>query len=796
MQIMKKTKSALLPVLLSLCMAGCSYKEKYITNETKPVSGSESIALIDDPGFDDIQKWTTETPAFCAWSEENRTGKGHSLFLSIPDGETNRMQRAVWSYSTPQITNCDGRLRVSFWYKTENVTNMTDYTWAMPLGQIFGALTNGQTTLIANFPCKKGNNDWTECQKTIVLPEGACSFSIYMILQQSTGKVWFDDLNIDYVPFSSKDKAQAMEIDRKGRKIKVYYEPRYKKADSPLSEKIRRKWANKGFIPYTRGDPRDVYPESIPQPREITDKIAIFAAKGEYEPAWVNVYSLKNLKGVRIESGDLVNANGEKIAKENIDVRVIKCWPIGNAGLFEGYNHNYTIAPEMLLKKNSVDIPENTSRSFYFIIKIPPTANSGHYRGEYIITAEGGKSLPVQFCVEVLPFPLDIPDNMTWFMHCTGQFEALCKPGMNMIDAVAVAMRDIKEHGIEGIVLGCGYGPPAKFKIVNGNLILTEFPKVELIIPAMKKAGLKGPLIVHCGTMLESQVAGALGVEKPPVADGGRGGVSKIMETSEFKAAFKTALQEIDKLIKKLGGENFAWYYEGIDEPGGRAAGGRPERALWQWSLAKEAGFKGASYINGDFWKRLAPFNTIQIFGGDVVYSKEKNAEILREIFKYENIPFHYGYSGCYDGLPGGLMPGRWGTGFLSYISKVQGEVTWLYILASITDPDGTAQLKFYPQITYCTTKGEITPTLQWEGAREGIDDYCYLYTLKKLITERSQNPECRSKAAEIGGKLQAILDTVPWSEDFDKVTDVFNNATAAKYRRQIADWIIELRKM
>jgi len=794
---MKKIKFALPLILLSLCMAGCSCKGKNIAEGTKPDSGPESVALIDNPGFDDIQKWTTKTPDLCAWSEENRTGQGHSLFLSIPEGDPNSMQRAAWSYSTAQIKNCAGRIRVSFWYKTQNVTNMTDYYWAMPFVQIFGVLTNGQTNLIANLPCRKGNNDWTELKKTIVLPEGVCSFSIYMVLQQSTGKVWFDDLNIDYVPFSQKDRTQAIEIIHNGRKRKVYYEPRYKKGDNPLSQKVRRKWADTGFVPYIRGDPRDVYPESIPQSSEITDKISIFAAKGEYEPAWISVYSLSNLKGVRIESGDLVNANGEKIAKENIDVRVIKCWPMGNADLMEICGYNYTISPEMLLKKHCVDVPKNTSQSFYFIIKIPPTATPGNYRGEYIIKVEGGRSsLPVQFCVEVLPFSLDMPANMTWFMHCTGQFEALCKPGMSMIDGAAVAMRDIKEHGIEGINLGCGYGPPAKFRIVNGKLVLTEFPKVEFIIPAMKKAGLKGPLIVHCGTMLENQVADALGVEKPPVVADGRGGVGKTMENPEFKAAFKTAFQEIDALIKKLGGGDFAWYYEGIDEPGDQRAGGRPARALWQWSLAKEAGFKGASYISGDFWKKLAPFNTIQIFNDDVVYSREKNTEILREIFKYDNMPFHYGHSGCYDGVPGGLMPSRWATGFLSYISKVQGEVTWLYVLNCITDPDGTGQLGYYPKITYCTAKGEITPTLQWEGTREGIDDYRYLYTLKKLITERSQYPESRTRAAEIDRKLQSILDMVPWSEDFDKVEDAFNNATATKYRRQVADWIVEMMKI
>ncbi|MDD5482361.1 MAG: DUF6067 family protein [Kiritimatiellae bacterium] len=672
---------------------------------------------------------------------------------------------------------------------------MTDYTWNMPLMQIRGILTDRQSNLIANIPGKKGNNDWTECEKTIVLSEGVRGFRVDIILQQSTGKAWFDDLRVDYVPFSAKDKARAIELDCGGRKMKVYCELSCKKADDPLPQRIVKKWGHYGFAPYIREDPRDVCPESIPRPDEIGNIISLFAARGEYEPFWISVYSFKTLKKVRIKLAELVNANGDKISQDNVDARIVKCWPMGNAGLFEGYDRIYIVKPELLLKKSSLDVPENTSQSFYFTIKIPETAKPGTYRGKYVIESDSGRSRSVPVCIEVLPFSLDAPDNMNWFMHCTGNFEALRKPGMNMIEAATVAMRDIKEHGIEGIVLGCGYGPPAKLKVVDGKLVLVGFPKVEMVIPAMKRAGLKGPLIIHCGTMLENQVAEALGVEKPPVADQGHGGKSKTMETPEFKEAFKAALREIDKLVKKLGGKDFDWYYEGIDEPGGRAAGGRPERALWQWPLAKEAGFKGAAYISGDFWKKLAPFNTIQIFSGDVVYSSGKNAEILRDISQYKNVPFHYGYSGCYDGLPGGLMPSRWGAGFLSYISKVRGEVTWLYELGSTTDPNGVNQLKFYPKITYCVTSGEITPTLQWEGVREGIDDYRYVYTLRKLIEENSKCPGKREKSSEIDAKLETILATVPWGEDFGRVTDVFNNAMAAKYRRQIADWIYALMK-
>jgi len=749
---------------------------------------AEPVNLVENPGFESKKNWSTRTPDICKWVEEGRGDTGHSLQIEV--GEQDKLNASQWIYNLGELSG-GGRLEISFSYKTENVVPQTTYYWAMPLLQLFGRI-DGQDKALLNIPCNLGTNEWMEIKRGFVLPEGVKGIRIHLILQQCIGKVWFDDLNIRFIPHTPEDTAKAVTVNVKGKATTIYYAPRYTQTDKPLAASLKAKYSDKGYIAFYRRDPKDVYPESIPVESEIVSGVNVFSVPGEYEPAWISIYALRDLKNVRVEPADLIGNGDSRIGKDNIDLRVVKCWPVGNAGIAEGYGYEYTIIPEMLLKNSAVDIPANVSQSFYLTIKVPGDAKPGNYSGEFMIKADNTTSAtPLKLGLEVLPVSLDRPDNMKWLMHCTGVFSALRKPGTSDTDAAAVAMQDMREHGVEGIVLGCGYGPPAKFKLQNNRILLTEFPKLAYVIPAMKKAGMKGPLIVHCGDMVEYQVAEALGVERPPV--GQVGGVTRTMETAEFKDAFKQALKEIDRYIKKLGGEDFVWHYEGVDEPGGRALEGRPARALWQWSLASEAGFKNAVYIRGDFWKELAPYNYIQKFGAsDFCYSAGKNAERLKDLQALKNIPYHYGASGSYEGYPGALIPNRWGAGFLSYKAKAQGEVSWVYHLGGITNPDGLEHLTFYPCITYCASPGELVPTLQWEGIREGVEDYRYLYTLNKLLEKKPASPQ----AAKIKADLERMLEGIPWYKDFGLVGgDAFNYATATDYRRRMADCIMQLQE-
>ncbi len=83
--------------------------------------------------------------------------------------------------------------------------------------------------------------------------------------------------------------------------------------------------------------------------------------------------------------------------------------------------------------------------------------------------------------------------------------------------------------------------------------------------------------------------------------------------------------------------------------------------------------------------------------------------------------------------------------------------------------------------VTYVSEDGsEMVPTLQWEGHREGVDDFRYVYTLERLAEERG---EAGQRARR---EVEALLDTGPWGL---RPGD-FSAADANALRREVADLI------
>jgi len=123
--------------------------------------------------------------------------------------------------------------------------------------------------------------------------------------------------------------------------------------------------------------------------------------------------------------------------------------------------------------------------------------------------------------------------------------------------------------------------------------------------------------------------------------------------------------------------------------------------------------------------------------------------------------------------------------------SGAEGEWSWTFLRPKgdvYDDFDGKRHREHkeacivYPS----TTKGAPTPTLQWEGIREGIDDYRYAHTL-------------RERAKKVGGakadaalkELDALVATVPIRTH----PGTFTAAEAQRLRERLARLIESLAK-
>ncbi|MDD5599234.1 MAG: DUF4091 domain-containing protein, partial [Victivallaceae bacterium] len=136
------------------------------------------------------------------------------------------------------------------------------------------------------------------------------------------------------------------------------------------------------------------------------------------------------------------------------------------------------------------------------------------------------------------------------------------------------------------------------------------------------------------------------------------------------------------------------------------------------------------------------------------------------------------------------------------YKSGAIGEVSFVYQrLGKTGDPFDDFDANKYSEpkdayIVYPAENGkDIIPTLQWEGIREGIDDYKYIYTLEELIKENKKHPLTRNHAEKTEKKLKELLSSCPWgigginSDDPFKV--IYSNEKAAALRKEVISMIL-----
>ena len=107
-----------------------------------------------------------------------------------------------------------------------------------------------------------------------------------------------------------------------------------------------------------------------------------------------------------------------------------------------------------------------------------------------------------------------------------------------------------------------------------------------------------------------------------------------------------------------------------------------------------------------------------------------------------------------------------------------------------------------YDQINYGRTDYDYTypaadgplPTRDWESVRQGVYDYYYLYTLRKLIKEAGNIPEAQA--------AQAVIDSIEKDFPSDYATpkrplylDNFSPETLDAYRWRVSQQIMKLKE-
>lgn len=218
-----------------------------------------------------------------------------------------------------------------------------------------------------------------------------------------------------------------------------------KPAPKPSVDEQRR-----GYMVFHRHWMDHVFPNTIPHRAEVTDELAIFASREEYEPVTFCLYALEPLKEVRVQVGELVSEDGARIAAPH--VQIVRCAPRllrSEEPLYEDGPVGLMNMPTYLESARPVDIPASWTVRFWLTCRIPSDAQPGTYQGVIHIHREGKPSYDVRLTLEVLPVTLRKPPQILGFWD----FQRTYHDQIGSLEEVYSIMRD---HGINAVFARAG----------------------------------------------------------------------------------------------------------------------------------------------------------------------------------------------------------------------------------------------------------------------------------------------------------------------------------------------------
>ena len=520
-----------------------------------------------------------------------------------------------------------------------------------------------------------------------------------------------------------------------------------------------------GFIPYTRPEPFDIKPWSKPKEEERIDKLQCSLAQGETTSLWFAIYAIEPLSSLSLQVQPL-----KKGMNPSIEIRYAHFW----AQRTDWRGRTYYITPELLLptsngyalfpakggtlERRPLDIPQNESRLFWLTIKAPENLPSGDYLFTLKIQAKGKSSLNLPITLHIYPFRLLKPENRRWLLYSDSWLWG------NLPDEkVLKILRGIKEHGIDGFT-ELPFGKLDLSRLKEGVVKYDASPLIR-IANLMKQVGFKGPHTI--GVWAEGECAQALGL--------------LVDLNKEWPEELKQAVIKVAKcVVDTLKPTGLDWLFYGWDEPG-------PENlaALQQYRCWYEGGAKTyVTFFDRGTYEVAGQWMTAPCFSVGLIYNEETAKWVRHQCDVRRQKFFWYG-SGCYLGQEGRIFPNRYLTGWLFYKTKADAEVSWTFVRPhedpfndfdgiNVNNVEPKDQCTAYPWLARPNDYSsliDIIPTIQWEAIREGINDYCYAYTLSKMIEEvkKRKGKEWEKLAKEAEETLKAVEESVPWGNEVGK---------------------------
>lgn len=523
-------------------------------------------------------------------------------------------------------------------------------------------------------------------------------------------------------------------------------------------EKAPESWKNRHLLYYTVPPlapvkrTQDAYPEDgVP-----FGSVDVFAAKGEYEPASIQLYATKPFDRVTLTAGDLTDGK-HVIPASEIDLKVVKIWYQAGTAWYSHFNDPLTrvLIPELLLNDENLisvdprtednyvrytfpdgtqsycwcsfsypvtayawnDIRENLIedaptlqsfvlnpgeyKQFFITVHVPENAAAGIYRGAITVDADGQVS---QIPLRVKVFPFELPEPRTNY-DIRRKFHAT----LYLPKGAARAPRkleNLKRHNA-----------------LNSLGMLSAYDRdgTGESLRRIAEAGLPTDKV------FSTPFNAAIRVKDPA-------------HPSEAEQRQLDALREAGEAFQKELGDRIAAdsiYVYGIDEGGVRAL--RDQRAAWR--LVHREGMK--IIVSGKLHPKRQYALDFLVMAGAPTPARKKHADLFHEANP--------------DGIVGWYSDPHSGPENPDYIRRLHGLQAWKMNYDAVSNyvwyRDNWNDFASTPYEAYLRglmmvypCRANVLDTLAWEGFREGLDDVRYVTRCKQLALEAAASPDADVK--------------------------------------------------
>lgn len=522
-----------------------------------------------------------------------------------------------------------------------------------------------------------------------------------------------------------------------------------------------------------------VYENYVPKESELDTEFSGQGAPGEYETVFFNAYARADLSNVRVTYTDFEGANGT-VSKDEADLRVVKNWFQGAALQLPYYtpelmlqNDQVALSAKQLWTGGPYDIPsipilhhvetkmdQFTSRQFAMTIKVPEETPAGDYVSTISFSADGLGPQTLQMKFEVLPFELQNDGiHSLWYAFPEFVYNDLTEE--QRWDITKKNFIDIKNHGFDTVFF---YG-----SITDG--FGSNFAKAEKEVSIAKEAGLKR-VILYLLPQIVSDYTPYVNMMKSYGFDPWFLGFDEIGET----AADYGMVDHINKsiLIHQAGGK--------VVTAGTKKAADRLENP------------DDPIYTNNFPAGTLEPLDWAIYPMADYKYF----VDVMKgQVSKTPNRLESY-YWQTYNDDP---KVYRYRCGYFQDLTKIDACNPSYYLQRSSKD--------FYNEFDYFDSgvkwreymftgpswEGPV-PTVQWEAAREAVDDSRYLATWRyyKDLVAKTNSDLAEQSEEEIDDVLDHYKDTTDVAYNANYTAEKRN--AMAQYEADRKTIIAEIKKL